>query len=86
MQKKLNELSRQKNTFCSRDEKCNINSKLKHKKSQELKETLDSNNKKMQGRTLLFYLWQGKTFCAKLPTPKNEAQKDRKFKPKERGS
>jgi hypothetical protein len=66
--------------------KCNINSKLKHKKSQELKETLDSNNKKMQGKTLLFYLWQGRTFCAKLPTPKNEAQKDRKFKPKKRGS
>jgi hypothetical protein len=66
--------------------KCNINSKLKYKKSQELKETLDSNNKKMQERTLLLCLWQGRTFCAKLPTPKNEAQKGRGFKPNERGS
>ncbi len=29
---------------------CNINSKLEHKKSQELKETLDSNNNKMEGK------------------------------------
>jgi hypothetical protein len=56
--------------------KCNINSKLEDKKSLELKETLDPNNNKMQRIT----------FCAKLPTPKNEVQKDKEFKPKERGS
>jgi hypothetical protein len=40
----------------------------------------------MQGKTILLCLWQGKIFCAKLPTPKNEAQKDREFKPEERAN
>jgi len=72
MQKQLSKLSKWKNSFCSRDEKSQHQFQTNHKKSQKLKETFNSNNNKMEGKHFC-YIWQGRTFCAKLPKPKNEA-------------